>query len=260
MSRQYTQDDINAMTAAETALRARGLIVDEADGAESKLNADQIVKFFDLNPTIQVTQAAILDAVERMKNQMYWKSAVRIEADEVISHLTPEQKQTALEWFKRQKRLVTDGDEGYKNVAEIIGWLVARKYPITEQSLQTALTNVQNTRGTITWKPAPTQESQGRPGHKDDGQGFMNKGTDPRYRGGKLNHAYQEPGSKQETPKNLDPSEAQWKAMAEALRGNTHSKNAELEHIHGRTWRETYELRKKALNVNPVTITRMGAA
>jgi hypothetical protein len=246
MSREYTQQELQQIIEAENILRTRGLIVDDKDGKElAAHNAERIAAYFDLNLQTPIDVATLLKACDDMRDQMYWKSAAQMEADEVISHLKPDQAQIALGWFKRQTRIVTEGDEGYKNVAEVIGWLIARKYAITEQGLQTALTNVQATRGTITWKEAPKQESQGRPGHKDDGSGFLRDEKNPRYRNGKINHAYQEPG-KQEAPKNNTSVDA-WESLAkQLLNRGTHSQQAAFRATYdhavaqGKSWREIY--------------------
>jgi hypothetical protein len=160
-------------------------------------------------------------------------------------------------WFHSQANtsLLKDGDEGLENQAALLVELRGRE--ISQKTIQDAAGRLSYRSG-LHFVPVsrPVDPRQ----HKDDGSGFLRDEKNPRYRNGRINHAYQEPGSQQETPKNLDPSEARWREMAEALRGNTHSKNAELERIQGKNWRETYELRKKALNVNPVTIGKFGVA
>ena len=128
---------------------------------------------------------------------------------------------------------------------------------ITPKTIQDAIGRASFKRG-LHFTQAPRRVDPRQ--YADDGTGFLHDEKNLRYRNGKLNHAHVEPGTKQETMSSLDPSEARWQEMAEALRGNTHSKNAELERIRGKNWRETNELRKKALNANPVIVTKMGVA
>ncbi len=63
-------------------------------------------------------------------------------------------------WYKKQSRLKTDGDEGLRNINQIVSWLLDRRYAVTESGLDMALTNVQNN----SRRPAVLErESKGKP-------------------------------------------------------------------------------------------------
>lgn len=251
--REFSQQELQEIFRAQDELREQGLIVDDKDGKSLvDHNAERIGAYFTSNPQLPVTIATVLAAVEQMKNQLNWKSREQFNFDGIYAGLTSQEKEAFNSWVRPQ-RLVNH----YANNVAILKYLKqSQRYEVNHRTLLQAA--VDRIAPQLEWEPLPRQVSER--GHKDDGSGFLSKDHDPQYRAGRLNHAYVEPGSKQDPTPSLDQSEARWREMALALRGNTHSKNAELERIHGRSWRETYELRKKALYKNPVIITKMGAA
>jgi len=248
--REFTKQELNAVAQAEQQLREQGLILDNEDGKEAAdHNAERVSAFFELNRHVPVTVESVLAAVQQMRDQLRFKLQEQVQFERLFNNLGQDE-QRAYKAF-RQSGLIDD----HHNGAMLLGFLAGRKMPVDHSNLVYALKGIAPQ---LHWEQRE-QVSSGRPGHEDDGKGFLPEEKNPRYRNGKLNHAYDEPGSKQAVNSQLNPSEARWREMAEALRGNTHSKNAELQRIHGRSWRETYELRKRALNANPAIVTRMGA-
>jgi hypothetical protein len=219
-------------------------------------NGDQIGNYIVFQWGEDITPATLAVALEKLRDRIAFytpaQAKYKVIADEDITRANKLD-----DWFKGpgNTSLVKTGEEAFENSAALLIELRGRE--ISAKNIHDAIGRISFKSG-LHFVPSPRRMDPRQ--HQDQGEGFISKDADPHYRRGKLNHAYQEPGSKQEAPKSLDPSEAQWRAMAEALRGNTHSKNAELEGIHGKNWRETYELRKRALNVNPVTITKFGVA
>lgn len=205
---------------------------------------------------VEITEDTLKVALDKLRDRIAFYTPAQARYRKVAAE-DPARANQLNQWFQSPANtsLVKDGDDGLENQAVLLAELRGRD--ITPLTVQDAIGRASFKTGLhFVPSPRPVDPRQ----HKDDGSGFVSKNSDPRYRGGKLNHSYQEPGSKQEAPKSLDPSEAKWRAMAEALRGNTHSKNAELERIHGKNWRETFELRKKALSQNLASINKFGAA
>jgi hypothetical protein len=205
---------------------------------------------------VDLTPETLKVALEKLRDRLTFYSEAQAKYKQVAQE-DPERANALLHWLQGpgNTSLVKEGEEALQNQSTLLVELRGRE--ITPKNIQDAIGRAAHKRGLyFTQTPRHVDPRQ----HTDDGKGFLHDEKNPRYRNGKLNHAHVEPGTKQETMSSLDPSEARWQEMAEALRGNTHGKNAELERIRGKNWRETYELRKKALNANPVIVTKMGVA
>jgi hypothetical protein len=77
----------------------------------------------------------------------------------VWTRLEPAQCLVVNSWYKKQNRLKTDGDDGLRNINQIVSWLLNRRYAITESGLDMALTNVQNNSSRkLFWHEGPKQD------------------------------------------------------------------------------------------------------
>jgi hypothetical protein len=226
------------------------------DGEAGNANGNQIGEYIAVTWGEDITPATLAVAFEKLRDRLTFYTPAQAEY-KMVADQEPDRASQFNAWFtsRANTSLVTDGEEGFQNETILLAELRGRD--INPKNIQDAIGRASFKSGLhFVQAPRPVDPRQ----HKDDGSGFLRNEKNPRYRNGRINHAYVEPGSKQETQKNLDPSEAQWRSMAESLCGNSHSKTAEIQRIHGKNWRETYELRKKALNTNPVLVNRYGAA
>src|SRR5712671_4085549 len=241
--RQFNQDEINAVFQAEQQLRAKGLIVDEADGKEEAAhNAERIMAFFDLNVKTPVTVQNVLAACEQMRDQMKWKPQEQIEFENIYSTLTSQEKDAFDSW-SRPQRLINNCAN---NLAVLKYLKLSQRYEVNARTLLQA--SAQRIAAQLEWEPAPEQSS-GRPRHADDGTGFLHQDKNPRYRNGRINHAYVEPGSKEADKQ--QPTSDSWQRVTEILaRSGTHSQQAQLQAIInqnlGKQWREIHSLVQKA--------------
>jgi len=102
-----------------------------------------------------ISPATLAVALEKLGDRLVFKSAIQVELEQVVSKLNDQERRVAYNWFKRQ-RLVSDGDQGSENVTNIIGWLQRNNHPITDQTLNLALSNIVNSgKRPLHWKPAP---------------------------------------------------------------------------------------------------------
>jgi len=107
-----------------------------------------------------ISPATLAVALEKLGDRLVFKSAIQVELEQVVSKLNDQERRVAYNWFKRQ-RLVSDGDQGSENVTNIIGWLQRNNHPITDQTLNLALSNIVNSgKRPLHWKPAPLQDAE----------------------------------------------------------------------------------------------------
>ena len=248
MSRQYTQQETTAFLQAESSLRAAGLVVDAEIGSQ---NGGIVASYFDNNPDIAVTQESIKQAVfGPLKEKLQWLAEDEIAFRNIWATLTPLEQGNFNSWHRPQ-RLINN----LANNLAVLKYLKAQRYTVDARTLLQA--SADRIPAQLEWEPNPRAVD---PRQHTDGSAFAPKDESSRYRGGKKNHAYQEPGSKQEVTAQLDQSESRWREMSEALRGNSHSETAELAATHGRSWSETFKLRKAILNRNKPVINKMGVS
>jgi hypothetical protein len=98
----------------------------------------------------------------------------------------------------QQRRLKTEGDEGFSNVSQIVSWLLNRRYGVTESGLGMALTNVQNNSSRkLFWHEGPKQSReyvQGKPNHAFNEEAPKTAIGQPEfYPNGRRNHNYVPP-------------------------------------------------------------------
>ena len=104
MSREFSEQEQQAIIQAEQQLRANGLIVDDADGKEQMdHNAERILAYFDLNKTTPVTVQSVVAAVQQMKDQLNWKTPAQMEYDKAYGALTSDQQNQFGSWWFTKK-------------------------------------------------------------------------------------------------------------------------------------------------------------
>ena len=141
--RQYSKQELNQMAAAEEELdRKHGLMLLDNSPA-AKANAVVLNGYFNKH-NVPMSVSSIVAAAYALKDKLDWKSPAQVEFAEVLARLEPAQCLVVNSWFKKQNRLKTDGEEGLRNLNQIVSWLLNRRYAVTESGLDMALTNVQN--------------------------------------------------------------------------------------------------------------------
>ena len=244
MARTTQQLNQNEMAAYEKFCAEHNIVCDasEVGVANGNILGGFVIEKMDSD----LTPASLAASFPQVRDQLVFKSAAQKEVESVVSGMTEDEKSITREFLKKQGQLVLDGDEGLENLSSIASWLRARSYPISAQNLGTALSNILNNgQRQLHWKPAAAQtEPYGR--HSSDSRSFAPKSnTNRNITSSKHDHAKDQPIS---TLKNsLSADESRWMQMAEGLRGNTHSKTAEMQKIMRSTWRETYESRLRLL-------------
>jgi hypothetical protein len=250
-NQEMTQKEIDAYQAFCTEHR---IVCD--DSAAASVNGDLIGDYIVFTWKEDITPATLAVALEKLRDRLSFYTLAQANYKRIADE-DPERSNTLNRWFQGpgNTSLAKDGEECFQNQTALLTELQGRE--ITPKTIQDAIGRASFKSGLhFTQTPRPVDPRQ----HVDDGKGFLHDEKNPRYRGGKLNHAYVEPGSKQAATPQLDASESRWREMAENLRGNTHSVNAELAATNGSTWAETFSLRRAILNRNKSLINRMGTA
>lgn len=158
------------------------------DSPEALHNVERITAFFNLNVHVPVTVQSIVAAVEQMRNQMKFKSAIQQAFDKIAAQLL-DQGRDLLSWIPRQRTFASfdpgniysskpsdnrtyylsgTGDELLENFNIIAGWLIRNGYPVTHDGFQFGLTNVLKSKDSqnLRWimearkKPEPFEESK----------------------------------------------------------------------------------------------------
>jgi hypothetical protein len=195
--RQYTADELDQITEAEKELDSRHglMLLDNSPAATA--NALVLTEYFN-NNNVALNVSSIVAAAYALKDKLDWKSPAQVEFSEVLARLDPAQCLVVNAWLKKQRRLKTEGDEGCRNVNQIVSWLLNRRYGVTEAGLDMALTNVQNnSRRKLFWHEGPKQSReyvQGKPNHAF-GEEAPKAATAQSefYPNGRRNHSYTPP-------------------------------------------------------------------
>ena len=223
MERIFTETEMQQFFEAEKILRTRGLVVDDEDGkALVAHNSGRIQAFFNLNTHVVATVDTILDACERMKDQLHWKSAAQMAYDTVYNALSQAQKDAFGSWWYAHKNvLILDGDRGYENAAKILGWMKGRSFDPRTFDLA-----VGNLAGTVGLHLA--HQSTFRPGrHSGGDRSFMSKSdTNLSAR----DHAARR-AADSASASGSKPVETDYRAAAESVRGRTHSETERLNKV-----------------------------
>jgi hypothetical protein len=170
----------------------------------AKANALVLTEYFN-NNDVAMNVSSIVAAAYALKDKLDWKSPAQVEFSEVLARLDPAQCLVANSWLNKQRRLKIEGDEGCRNVNQIVSWLLNRRYAVTEAGMDVALTNVQNnSRRPLFWHEGPKQSReyvQGKPNHA-----FNNEPPKPAtaqsefHPNGRGNHSYVPPENAAKKP------------------------------------------------------------
>ena len=247
--RQYSEQELNQISAAEEELdRKHGLMLLD-NGTAAKANALVLNEYFNKH-NIPVSVTSMVAAAYTLKDKLDWKSPAQIEFAEVLARLEPAQCLVVNSWFKKQGRLKTDGDEGLRNLNQIVSWLLNRCYAVTESGLDMALTNVQNNSSRkLFWHEGPKQDRDiwnGKLNHARLANNDQPKRTEAVHEfhaNGRRNHAFK---SNAEEPSKSEPKVDAWKEIADLYlrRWTTHGQQATLQAEYdrgiatGKAWRE----------------------
>src|SRR5580693_3627192 len=246
--RQYSEQELNQMAAAEEELdRKHGLMLLDNSPA-AKANAVVLNDYFNKH-NVPMSVSSIVTAAYALKDKLDWKSPAQVEFAEVLARLEPAQCLVVNSWFKKQNRLKTDGDEGLRNINQIVSWLLNRRYAVTESGLDMALTNVQNNSSRkLFWHEGPKQDRDiwngklnharfqtDEPTHAESVQEF--------HPNGRRNHAFK---ANTDEPRKREPKVDAWKDIVGRYmtQWTTHGQKATLEAEYnrgiatGKSWRE----------------------
>jgi hypothetical protein len=247
--RQYSEQELNQITAAEEELdRKHGLMLLDNSPA-AKANALVLTEYFN-NNNVPMSVSSMVAAAYALKDKLDWKSPAQVEFSEVLARLEPAQCLAVNSWFKKQSRLKTDGDEGLRNLNQIVSWLLNRRYAVTESGLDMALTNVQNNSSRkLFWHEGPKQDRaiwNGKLNHALNQKDEPAKPTEPVqefHPNGRRNHAFK---ANTDEPRKPEPKVDAWKQVADlrVRQWTTHGQQATLQAEYdrgietGKSWRE----------------------
>jgi hypothetical protein len=156
--RQFTESEITQIAAAEQELDIEHGLILLDNSPTAKANALVLNAYFN-DDNVPMSVSSMVAAAYTLKDKLDWKSPAQVEFSEVLARLEPAQCLAVNSWFKKQSRLKTDGDEGLRNLNQIVSWLLNRRYAVTESGLDMALTNVQNNSSRkLFWHEGPKQD------------------------------------------------------------------------------------------------------
>lgn len=149
MERIFTEQETKAIYEAEKSLRESGLDVDHEHAGH---NADLIWQYFQANPSVPVTVAAIKTLVENRRSDFAWfKTLTPLESEyqKLAARMTQDQKQTILSYIT-ERDFKDSGDALLQNFNILATWILDKNFPITSASLDAQLANiVSGTRGRV---------------------------------------------------------------------------------------------------------------
>ncbi len=218
MSREFSQQELQAVMQAEAQLREQGLIVDNDDGKEAAdHNSERISAFFELNTHISVSVESVLAAVQQMRDQMRFKPQEQVQFERLFNILGQDE-QRAYKAF-RQSGLIDD----HHNGAMLLGFLAGRKMHVDHSNLVYALKGIAPQ---LHWEERE-QVSSGRPGHTSDGKGLFSK-SDTNLSA----RDHQKLSAEAAAKASGKPTPAQgtdYRALADSVQGSTHSKTEQIQ-------------------------------
>jgi|HubBroStandDraft_6_1064221.scaffolds.fasta_scaffold381010_2 hypothetical protein len=185
-------------------------------------------------------------------------SVYETEVREILGKLDQSQRNVIADWLAKQRRLETEGDNGYSNVSVVVAWLLNRRYAVSEANLTTALTNsLNNGKRKIHFKELPKQDrstATGRINHaivNRSDEGFMPRSqTNRSYR-----QMMEENRSKPDTTQIQASVHDDYKSKAESVVGRTHAQTGQARKLFatvpGTTtidWEATLAMRQRFVN------------
>jgi hypothetical protein len=247
--RRYSEQELNQITAAEQELDTKHGLMLLDNSPAAKANALVLNEYFN-NHNVPVSVTSMVAAAYTLKDKLDWKSPAQVEFAEVLASLEPAQCLVVNSWFKKQTRLKTDGDEGLRNINQIVSWLLNRRYAVTESGLDMALTNVQNNSSRkLFWHEGPKQDRDiwnGKLNHarlSNNDQSKRSEVVQEFHANGRRNHAFK---ANTDEPRKPEPKVDAWKEIADLYlrRWTTHGQQATLQAEYdrgiatGKSWRE----------------------
>jgi hypothetical protein len=127
--RQYTEQELDVMMAAEKELDSKHGLMLLDNSPAAKANALVLTEYFN-NNNVAVSVPSIVAAAYALKDKLDWKSPAQVEFSVIVARLDPAQCLVVKAWIEKQRRLKTEGDEGFSNFSQIVSWLLNRRYAV----------------------------------------------------------------------------------------------------------------------------------
>lgn len=228
--REFTQEEIQAITESEAVLRDAGFDVDHE---HASANANVILAYFQKNPSVPVTTSAIYALVNANKDRFVWRTPAQREYDK-IARENPTAAAQLSAWLETQGRpgqLVNDGsDQAFENSSLLLVELRGRE--INSQRIHEAT-------GRIAYKPGrqlhyiPTPRAVDPRSHADDGGPFLGRNVNLTPADHKrLAREAAEKANPQSTPtKPTGPVDAWEDLCNQLLRFGSHSAQANMREL-----------------------------
>jgi hypothetical protein len=229
MERQYTQEEHQIFLQAVTAMEQNGYVDNEHNGR-------LIFGYFDSNPSVQVSLAAVYDFVERNKAQFQWLTPIELEYRKAATD-NPQAAQIVSEWMRGQRQLVNFGQEGLQNQTTLIIELRGRS--VTNETIQQAIGRALYSHKPIHRVPPPIQVDPRQ--HTGDSH-FMSKDEVNLSQADRMRKANAATTAAEPAP--VEPPDAHRMECEQMMRGGTHGFQAAAKSIadngrvQGLSWRE----------------------
>jgi hypothetical protein len=107
--RQYTEQELDQITAAEKELDTKHGLMLLDNSPAAKANALVLTEYFN-NNNVAVSVPSIVAAAYALKDKLDWKSPAQVEFSEALARLDPAQCRAVDSWYKKQRRLKTEGE------------------------------------------------------------------------------------------------------------------------------------------------------
>lgn len=219
-----------------------------------------------INSDSEITLQTLAASLLNVKNQIQFKSAMYKKAEALTSKLHPDEVAAYQSWAKNQKLILDNSEEGYTNLATLLGWL--RGNSVTAHSLDLSLGNCINNGdyGRLHFRPQPKADRSYGPGGKlnhsivnKSEEGFMPHNQTNRS----LRQVMEDNRPKVDTVPTPVSINVEYKAKAESVQGRSHGQTDQARRLFVMVpntseidWRETYAAREKFLNTQLPLVRR----
>jgi hypothetical protein len=230
--RNYTVQDAQEFQKASEQLRENGF--DDWSEEGIKRNADLMDEYFQQNRTIPVTVANIYKAVEARKQDFAWLSLPEAKYYKTASENPA--AATFKSWFANQKTLISTGDQGFQNAVNILEE-IGNGRDINLKTIQDAIMRIEtpSTKFSTRKRPplhyVPTSRPADPRQHQSDGEGFLGKTNEPRWKRVQREREEREAAERAKQPgaAALTASAvAEAKHKAASIKGGTHAETEEI--------------------------------
>jgi hypothetical protein len=219
-----------------------------------------------INADSDITAQTLAASFQNVKSQLQLKSPMYKRAEALTGKLSPDEVAAYQAWAKNQKLILDDSEEGYENLATLLGWM--RGNQVTAHSLDLALGNVVNNGqfGRVHFRPQPKQDRSYGPGGKLN-HSLVNPSTEgfmPRNQTNRTPRQVAEDNRpKTETQPTPVSVNVEYQAKAEGLVGRSHGQTDQARKffvmVPGTStidWQQTYMARQKFLNTQAPLVRR----